>query len=217
MPHALTLFTDPDIIPARDPKIPVPKKAVAIEVDLSFDSTTKIISLEIVKVYKSSGSFSKHSDFLDWAKGQVTAPKWGKKSGFNAKPGKRKPTKMSLRNKEKIYLLVKLSENPSWRFTADGAPLSADKYLQGAGVFSDSFAFDPSGNVITTPSSGVTCKHAYTIIDCDKAKETMGSDDFEARYNLHVDLVENPTDLANSPYIPVILDPDVRWPGGDGP
>ncbi|MEP2103763.1 MAG: nucleotide synthetase [Parasphingorhabdus sp.] len=217
MPQILIPTWDPDIIIGRDPAKSTPKKAVAIEVDLSFDPASKKATLQIIKVAKSSGNFSDHADFLKWAKGQVVSPTWGRKVGFNPTKGKRKPTKMSLKYKDPFYLFVKLSDNLNWRFAADGAPLSMDRYWRNKEVFFDSFSFDDHGDIVPNPSTATTCKHAYTIVNCDKAKETPGSDDFEARFNLHVDLVENPTDLVNSSYIPIILDPDVRWPGGDGP
>jgi len=209
--------TNPDIILGRDPADPVPGIAIALEVDFLFDEAAKRFALEIVKIGKSTGSFKAHEDFLEWAKGQIASPKWGPTSGFNNTAGKRKPTKMSLKYKKPFYLLIKLSDNWNWRFSADGAPLSMDSYWSGKGVFQDAYSFDSAGALVTRPSPNITCKNAYTIVNCDKAKETPGSDDFEARYNLHVDLVEDPSDLANSPYIPLILDPDVRWPGGDGP
>lgn len=217
MPKVLIPTTNPDIIVGRNPDDPVPTAAVALEVDLLFDAAAKRFSLEIVKIGKSTGNFKNHKDFLDWAKGQIASPKWVQSKGFDSTAGKRKPTKMSLKYKDPFYLLVKLSDNWNWRFSADGAPLSMDSYWTGKRVFLDAFSFDSAGAVVTSPSPEVTCKNAYTIVNCDKAKETSGSHNFEARYNLHVDLVEDPTDMANSSYIPLILDPDVRWPGGDGP
>ncbi len=192
-----------------------PKKAVVLEVEM--DASTRRIHLKFSNVWKSKDSFSNHQDFKTWIKGFVSdIPAPGKFIPKDKTPGHRKPTDMSLKSKDFVYLVFKLSDNWDWRFAADGYPISQEKKWKNSGVFVGAKHLGNDG-VETDAGLGKSGKFAYIIADCEKAKPNDLGGNIEGRFNLHVDIIEDILNSETSPYIPLIIDPDVRYPGGNEP
>lgn len=181
-----------------------PKQAYILEVGI--DTHGKKILIGYTE-YWTSPEFKTadpHQEFLAWANALIAKPTAGEKLTFHSKPSKRKPTKMSFRCKDLVYLVFKLDDKIDWRFTVDGPAVSMDGIWSGKDVF---FAPKKAGEL----ANGRT--YAYAIANCPNGTLDPSSSDIEARFNLHVDFLEGGETDA---YTPVIIDPDVRYPGGNG-
>lgn len=180
---------------------PQPTKAYMIEVGI--DRNGKKVLIGYTQYWKSPAftPTTAHTEFLAWTNALIANPKKGDPLTKHNKPGKRKMTKLSFRCNELVYLVFKLDDKIDWRFSVDGPPVSSDSDLNSKGVF-----FAPKGSGELTDSR----TYAYVVADCPKG--SLGST-IEAYFNLHVDFLEGGEADA---YTPVIIDPDVRYPGGHG-
>lgn len=208
------LSTDPEPLPTLSNR-PQPYEAYMLEVTI--DKSEAGIGFQYTqywhKAFVTSGDPS-HEQFLKWISQLIKNPVAGKKfSYFDRTPGLRKPTKMSFNCKNLVYLVFKLDPNINWRFSADAAPISMDKIWKGKDVFFNATNLNTNGDE-ATPVKENTQKYAYMIANCPKGTPLSGQE-IEARFNLHVDFVEGSDN--DDPYVPVIIDPDVRNPGGNGP
>lgn len=189
---------------ALQSKGPQPTKAYMLEIGI--DRTGKKV-LFGYKQYWVSPTFNQgtaHGEFLAWANGLIAKPIKGERMVVHSKPGQRKQTKMSFRCNELVYLLFKLDDSIDWRFSVDGPAISADGTSGGNAVF---FAPKGAGELMDRK------RYAYAIADCPKGTSGGSGGDIEAYFNLHVDFLEGGEGDA---YIPVVIDPDVRHPGGNG-
>lgn len=180
---------------------PQPTKAYMVEVGIDRNGKKVLFSYS---QYWKSPKFNEptaHREFLDWVNGMIAKPVKGDKLMSHAKPGKRKMTKMSFRCNELIYLVFKLDDKLDWRFSVDGPAVSTDSDSAAKGVF---FASKGSGELTNSKT------YAYAVADCPKGS---AGDTIEANFNLHIDFLEGGDTDA---YTPVIIDPDVRYPGGHG-
>lgn len=195
---------------------PQPNKAIMLEVTLKNNSPNFEFRYNRYWEKTLSGP-DKHNDFLNWILTffSPTPPSGVLMTRFDSTPNLRKPSKMSFKCKDIVYLAFKLDPALNWRFTADGAPISMDKFWETKNVFFNVKNFDEAGKE-TIPSRNNAYKYAYMIVDSPKGTPGGSGTPIEARFNLHVDFVEDPAN-DDSPYVPVILDPDVRNPGGNAP
>lgn len=132
------------------------------------------------------------------------------------------PTDMSLRYNRPCHLVIHLDDKLSWYFARDFRPFSRPTGLQFPDVFQCPQLIDSDGNlhpIPTTQTPTIGCRFATMIFDPRNLGEELpeggGQTEFVARFNINVELIDKPNSM--DAYIPVILDPDVRWPGGDGP
>lgn len=187
-----------------------PKKARIYELDLSVD----ISSLSAKKI---GVKFSKY-----WKIRNVTDEKILKqeiKKILSAPPAKNQsqlgeldqaagtqPTNVSLKFKDCHFLVIKLSDDWNWQFSSDGpafaisAPSGSDEAELAYEVFRQ--------------VGGYNSKIAYMVVDGKYAwNDDSRPDDqkeYGCRYNIYVEL-EDPVTGAT---LPIIIDPDVRWPDG---
>jgi hypothetical protein len=128
-------------------------------------------------------------------------------------------TPLSLNNQGLTYVIYKLSDK-NWQFCRNHPPFSIGPKLTGKKIYCEARRLTPWGTkerVIQNPTteewSPVTddCAVAYFIADGRKALGTTGV--YTHAINIHVDLVFPGQVPA---YTPLIIDPDVRHPGGSG-
>lgn len=112
------------------------------------------------------------------------------------------------------YVVLKLSSRHNWQFSSSCAPFMMDRSDEGKNRFFEARRFDPTGNVIDGAVVQDGCKFAYFIVDPTKFK-TNSQGEFQHRFNIHIDLLEMNGSLIDN-RIPIIIDPDVRHPGGNG-
>jgi hypothetical protein len=121
-----------------------------------------------------------------------------------------KANDMSLRLSKPRYLVYHLDDALSWRFSRNFAPFTQDAALAKDQIFSDARLITNEGKLLAAGEFCADCRFAVLIF-------TPPADlppDFVYRFNLHIELLDDPNDPINGAYIPIILDPDVRWPGG---
>ena len=196
-----------------------PQPSLAYMLEVSLDVSGGLFIFKYTGLWKkrldAATGPAKHAQFLAWVAGEVQQPTPATSfDSFDATANNRKPSKMSFNCKELIYLVIKLAPGINWRFTADAPPISMDKIWQNRDVFFNASNLDERG-IPTAPAKNNAFKYACVIVDCPKG--VPGGPiptGIEARFNLHVDLMEG---LKNdAPYVPIIIDPDVRNPGGGG-
>ncbi|MFN3945956.1 MAG: nucleotide synthetase, partial [Allosphingosinicella sp.] len=177
-------------------------------------------------VYHQMGSFEFGSDAefqreLKKVASGGNPPNHGKPRGGR---GNRR-SHLSVDNKENIYIVFRLDPKWNWRFSRDVPAFSLfedkcrpnDEEYYGSPV-----ALTKSGEIFTPPSGDKplgedeVSRIAYFTALGKKAYHDparKGPD----RFNIHVNLVEDPGDDGLDKYIPLIIDPDVGHPGGSGP
>jgi hypothetical protein len=123
-----------------------------------------------------------------------------------------KANDMSLRLSEPYHLVYHLDDSLSWRFSRDFSPITQDAELAGKEIFSDPRLINKEGKLLKAGVFEADCRFAALIFTppADLPRE------YVYRFNLHVELLDDPKDPNKGAYIPIILDPDVRWPGGNG-
>lgn len=123
-------------------------------------------------------------------------------------------TQLSLNNEQYCYIILKLS-GKNWQFSHKGAPFSIGIDGLKADVYRRARRVDAQGAVVDPSATKTGCKVAYLIADGVTASGGTPRD-YIHPFNLHVDLIDQNSTSAPS-YIPIIIDPDIRWPGGSGP
>ena len=114
------------------------------------------------------------------------------------------------------YVVIKLDYDRNWQFASDGNshPFMIHKSDQGEDRFFDAIRFSELGEPVASGEQKDGCKFAAFIVNGVKlAKDT--SNHFQHRFNILVDILEmSGSQIDNR--IPIIIDPDVRNPGGGG-
>lgn len=119
---------------------------------------------------------------------------------------------LSINAEESTLVIMTLPENGNLQFNSLGAPFSAPSSVVGrfgatgkikadGGIVFSSVIFPPANTSVTFEDD---CKAAFFVVDA-APKEGF-------RFNIHLDITR---DLDGQKYrIPIIVDPDVRHPGG---
>ena len=137
---------------------------------------------------------------------------------FNNRPDP-PATPLSLNNQGPSYVVYKLADK-NWQFCRNHPPFSIGPKLQNSKLYCEARRIAPWGakerivqDPVTEEWSPVTDRSmiAYFIADGFAALGTTGI--YTHAINIHVDLVFR---AATPAYTPLIIDPDVRHPGGSG-
>lgn len=126
-------------------------------------------------------------------------------------------SRLSLRNNQWRYIILKLSRSKNWQFCRDHPPFTLSKKAFNADLYREARRFEVDGTtsrVYQNPAGSGTFVPvrdgsfvAYFVAD----NRTSGN--FEDHgFNIHVDLLYQGTQLR----LPIVIDPDVRYPGGSG-
>jgi len=132
---------------------------------------------------------------------------------------------LSLKVPDLSYVIYKLSKR-SWQFACRGYPLTV-----GTSSYSRYFCFEASrcapyhtgaigegydgrdqGSAFEVPVMPRNeCKVAFFVVNGTLARANEADGEYEHAFNLHVDLL-----FADDHHLPIMIDPDVRYPGGAG-
>lgn len=146
----------------------------------------------------------------DWKKHKLCLTKKPKR-GFNHR---RRETSMSF-NAGKDSILVLRLANPNAYFTRETHAVKKPKEDH-SGTFDWFRRLDPSGQVLGYDKKfkhGDAARNDRTKMVAISYK--MGEDPHLAQFNLMLDILDG-ADEPDTPYVPIIVDPDVRFPGGSG-
>ncbi|HWT13731.1 MAG TPA: nucleotide synthetase [Allosphingosinicella sp.] len=130
-----------------------------------------------------------------------------------SKPGKPFNSPLSLLNDKLIYVIYRLSEDKNWQFSREGPPITVGQAAHDLGTYYDAFRVDKGGYADRGTDPKFVrdgCRVAHFIADGAKIVEQAGC--YSHPINLHVDLIW--TEGGREHYMPIIIDPDVRYPGG---
>lgn len=153
---------------------------------------------------------------------EVVAPNytWDYQDASYPDPTKEYSSLLSLKNERVSYVILKLSDKP-WQFCGRGRPITIGKkglgkeaYFEGHRIFSgwDDKDVGTPFDDDDPPRNG--SKLAYFIADAPKAWHGEPQRKYSHPLNIHVDLRQTWNDSVR--YLPIIVDPDVRYPGGSG-
>lgn len=124
-------------------------------------------------------------------------------------------TPLSLKNELLTYVIYKLTPK-NWQFAHDYPPFTIGKEGKDAKCYFEARRFDKLGNkdritIKDRKPVADDCTVAYFIADGRKAKGFTGR--YVHALNIHVELVYDERVRAR---VPIIIDPDIRYPGGSG-
>lgn len=123
-------------------------------------------------------------------------------------------TNLSLQNRTYCYVILKLSAR-NWQFSRNEDPVTLGyEATKPQEVYFSPRKVDEQGNILGRGAVQDDCKVAYFIADGAVAHGL--EPDRVDPFNLHLDIMVKDSDDNPSP-IPIIIDPDVRYPGGSGP
>ena len=129
-------------------------------------------------------------------------------------PLKRKfKTPLSLQNKAHAYVILRLT-GKNWQFSYDKAPFSIGP--EGAAIPEAYFharKVDAQGAIVDPATPTKDCRIAFFVSDGPKA--IGGLERYSHAFNLHLDLKYKNSENQDS-FMPIIVDPDIRYPGGSG-
>lgn len=108
---------------------------------------------------------------------------------------------------EPAYVVFKLDPRLNWRFS-DNDPVISHKQAAEAAHYGGLRHVRPNGSYSDKPVAD--CRIVFLI-----AKPPAG--EYKHGFNFHVDLIQKPhLDHTKERILPLIIDPDIRFPGGSG-
>lgn len=220
----LELMTDPQNTVSMDERTnlqPQPGQAVFYRLEIATAGRNIEFHYTARKVWN---GISSHDDFKDKMTvlianqgGDIGNVRPRRTRDNNAGPANRsKDTHLSINfeNMPPSYIVLKLSSRYNWQFSRAFAPFTMDRRDQGYHRFFDARRFNAAGDVIENSVLENNCRFAYFTVDPTKFVANAQGE-FQHRFNIHIDLLEMDGSTIDS-FIPIIIDPDVRHPGGNG-
>lgn len=123
---------------------------------------------------------------------------------------------LSLYSEELSFVVFNLTggKDKNWAFARVESPITVQAELpQGTGEIAfEARRVDDDGEICRPDAEKSGCEIAYFVVDGANLPPSQTSDGYELNFNLHIEILGK-----NSTYIPVIIDPDVRHPGGNKP
>jgi hypothetical protein len=181
-----------------------PSKIIVREIDIVISDN--MVSIDYSKTHKIINS----SDIISFLKKLAS----GEFEFDNYYPEK-KP-KMSLNIKQECYIIFKLS-NKNWQFSSqkrDPITLGSDIDYNDLKCYSDLNLVDAQGNIVAKPYSKTECRIAYCAVDGEQlVKNHTNQGKYINSFNLNVEIYDP---INPSMVMPILIDPDIRNPGGSG-
>ena len=148
---------------------------------------------------------------------------WKKLGSRKKNNGKkvRNPSDMSFNPSTDCFIIYQVLGNSDLRYSVDSFALSESK-KNASGVFSHPNRIAADGQLVpdekdTNGKFPLNTRAAILAYNHAEAQNAINSDgDFEGRLNLHLDVVDDHDFDGRRSYIPIVVDPDVRFPGGNG-
>lgn len=122
---------------------------------------------------------------------------------------------LSIHNDDLSYIVFLLDRAWNWQFARKDAVISVE---EGVGdYFREARRVDDRGTAsdhrVPAPVDGAMA--AYVLAHGRRARQNSPSDSYSHEFNLHVEFLERDTNGTVVSRLPVIIDPDIRYPGGN--
>lgn len=129
------------------------------------------------------------------------------------------PTALSMNFSENCYILFNLGKHfDNVRFSKDVAAFQREKVSSGANPIAwGKRVTGISDGVAKLEDDGAGAGAGCTAALFAYSREELTDKSSIVRFNLYLDIVAGDPASDTDPYIPIIVDPDVRFPGGNGP
>lgn len=187
---------------------------------IMFELSMNLQNGRLVFGYKNSGKFtfpvtvngSDHNT-IDSLMIEIAKNGW-LPSNWMARPPIPRRSNLSLNNKSRTYVIVKLDPELNWQFSREVSPFSLF-YSVPREYYANPTSIDPSGDEIALPQIDPSLKSMFAYFEADggNAYVRQGYRNSD-RFNIHVDINEDET--ADPPrFIPIVIDPDIGHPGGN--
>lgn len=203
----------PTSIPADIPPGLNPKEAIIRELD--FD----IVNGNLTFFFKRAwGPIDINITALDDILRKVASARYV--DDMSKLPWKENSTKMvqpfgstlSMSNRYLRHVIYVLS-NKNWCFSGDYVPITMDYKLEGSDIYFAPLRVLADGTTedVAKPAKPFRCKVACFVADGAKAVLSTGKYKYPHGINFNVDLIDD----ANGTIMPLVIDPDIRYPGGN--
>jgi len=124
-------------------------------------------------------------------------------------------THMSLKCGEPTIVVFKLRKIYDWQFRNNGSAITVPETYVGGPIF-HSRTIRANGTIIDpddlTGGEHNDCRYCYFVVEGSDTKE------YAVPFNIHLELpISESTDGGREIFdylLPIVVDPDVRWPGG---
>jgi len=199
-------FDELDEYPSQTPR---PQLATVREIDCKITGREISFFFSKAKYYIEIPNYPGRLKGLlkDIAQGNIRLPD---KDGLNPPPP---ASPLSLKNKEVCYVIYRLNLRKNWQFAHDYPPFSIGPQGKAAECHFEARRVDSQGRrqrVVDRAPKKDNCKVAYFISNGFTATGFTGQ--YVHALNLHVELLFG----SGAVRVPLIIDPDVRYPGGSG-
>ncbi len=152
-----------------------------------------------------------HADFLAKLKAVVAS---NAPSLPAPKPAPPMPSPLSVHNDDLSYVVFLLDRGWNWQFARQGGVITVEK---GVGdYFREARRVDDHGTATDrrTPAPVDGAMAAYVIAHGARARRHSPGDSYSHEFNLHVEFLGRDRDGHAAYRQPLIIDPDIRYPGG---
>lgn len=110
--------------------------------------------------------------------------------------------------------VVRLSNSVSWQFSKTGAPFCGHQGVTLNDFCTNVFRVDANGNDIANSASVSNCRTAYFVVNGGECIK-YGGGKYDVPYFFNVDLKYTSGGVEH--LMPLMIDPEIRWPGGTKP
>lgn len=203
-----TILTDPGVkLGERPDDMPAPTIATIREVDIDIRNNKIDAKYSKANYEVDLSDVGGLSDLLvRLSRGQVHL-------NDDATPKRPYKSQLSLQNEKYCYVILILS-GKNWQFSHDKHPFSIGLESTDPPAYYEPRKVDGNGVVLDRDGVKDGCRIAYFIADGPAANSgTPGV--YEDPFNLHLELIDRDSEGRPS-RVPIIIDPDVRYPGGSG-
>lgn len=186
--------------------VPIPPLVVVLEAKLSMPSGSDVkIEYELGSTIPNCTS--PRDVFKSVASGSTTYLKAIPPANMGEK-------RLSAQGQYLTCFVVHLSNSVDWQFSSTGAPFSGHL----GGLLNDFctnvFRVDANGNDIANSASVSGCRTAYFVVNGGECIK-FGGGGYSVPFFFNVDLKYTSGGIAH--LMPIMIDPEIRWPGGTRP
>ncbi len=186
--------------------VPIPPLVVVLEAKLSMPTGSDVkIEYELGSTIPSCAN--PRDVFKSVASGSTTYLK-------PIAPANMGDKRLSAQGQYLTCFVVHLSNSVNWQFSSTGAPFSGHLGCLLNDFCTNVFRVDANGNDIAISATVSDCRTAYFVVNGPECIK-YGGGKYDLPYFFNVDLKYASGGVDH--LMPIMIDPEIRWPGGTRP